>query len=135
MMALRVLAVLAVLVLPSLAGAVEGLFHLCHGSVQLDLSCCCDHDEGNVRQSQPDAYLPGEHDACCGELKAQHVPTPASKMPSGHAWTPVPVAMVPQSVPSIPPAPETLPLAWVRLLGVHRATAPPLYIQHCSYLK
>ena len=72
---------------------------------------------------------------CCDELRAQDLPTPPSTAASGHAWTPLPVAMAPQPTLSVPPAPESLPPAWVRIRGVHRSTAPPLYIQNCSYLK
>ena len=133
-MTLRALAVLAVLVLPSLAGAAEGLFHLCQGSVQLNFTCCCDHKR-EVPQPQPAACISGEQGGCCSELKAQQAPTPTSTAPSGQAWAPLPVALAHPPVLGVPPAPEMLPPAWVRIRGVHRSTAPPLYIQHCSYLK
>lgn len=133
LMALRALVLLAILGLPPVAGAAEGLFHLCHGSMQLNVTCCCEHTR--ARQAPPDARISGEQDGCCDELKVQHLPTQTSTAASGSAWTPLPVAMVPQPVFSVPPAPETLPPAWVRIRGVHRSTAPPLYIQHCSYLK
>lgn len=133
-MTLRVLTVLVVLVLPSLARAAEGSFHLCQGGVQLNVTCCCDH-ERTVQQPQPDACLSGEHDECCGELKVQQAPAPASTAPSRQAWTPLLPAMVHQPVLSVSPEPETLLPAWGAIHGVHRATAPPLYIQHCSYLK
>lgn len=132
-MLLRALALLAVLVLPSLAGAAEGLFHLCQGRVQLNSTCCCDHSR--KAPPPPEEGLSGDHDTCCDELKARHVPTPTSTTPSGHAWTPLPLAMVPPRVLGIPPAEETLPPVWRLSRGVHRSTAPPLYIQHCSYLK
>lgn len=133
-MTFRVLTVLAVLVLPPLAEAAEGLFHLCHDSVQLNFTCCCDH-EREVQQPQRDACLSGEHANCCGELKVQQAVTPASTAPSGQSWMPLPLMMVLQPVLRVPPAPEPLLPAWVSIHGVHRSTAPPLYIQHCSYLK
>jgi hypothetical protein len=130
---LRTLALLLILGLHSTAGAAEGLFHLCHGRLQFDLTCCCDH--AKAEQAPPDARVSGEHHACCDELKLQRAPTQSATAVSGHAWMPLPVAVVPRMAFVLPPAAEAASPAWVRIRGVHRSTAPPLYIQHCSYLK
>jgi hypothetical protein len=130
---LRTLAVLLILGLNSTAGAAEGLFHLCRGRLQFDLTCCCSH--AKVEQVPPDAQLSGEHPACCDELKVQLASTPSATAASRHAWLPLPVAVVPRMASVVPPAVETLPPEWVRIRGVHPSTAPPLYIQHCSYLR
>ncbi len=131
-MALRALTLVVVLGLPPAVGAVEGLFHLCHGRVQFDLTCCCDHSQ--AAQRLPDACVSSEHGTCCGELKAQLAPEPPATATSGGVWAPLPVVVAQQVAPTVPPAPELLPTLWVRTRGVHRATAPPLYLQNCSYL-
>jgi hypothetical protein len=131
-MALRTLALLAVLLLPSFAGAAEGMFHLCRGSPRLWWSCCCKRQPGGQpSHAQPEASATRQ--GCCGELKAQRptVPT-ATVAPELHREAPQLVAL--QHTPATVPPAERVTPAWVRLGGVHRATAPPLYIQNCSYL-
>ncbi len=130
---LRTLALLLILGLHSTAGAAEGLFHLCQGRLQLDLTCCCDH--AKAEQAPPDSHISGEHHECCDELKLQRASTQSATAASGHTWVPLPVAVVPRMASIIPPAGETLPPAWVRIRGVHHSTAPPLYLQHCSILR
>lgn len=134
-MLLRVLTLLVVLGLPPIAGAAEGLFHLCQGTVKLDLACAC--HQAKRAKAPPvaeEAGIRADHQDCCGEL-AVRLPAPepvtASAAP---AWTLTPLAVLPTTAALVPPAPESLPTSWVRLQGVHRATAPPLYQQHCSYL-
>lgn len=136
-MAPRALLLLVILGLSPVAGAAEGLFHLCRGNVRLTLTCCCDHDAKKAGKQPPhsEARLTDEKAPCCDELNAPLTPSQTPTTTPGHAWSPLPVALVPQSVSTVPPAPETLPPAWVRIRGVHRSTAPPLYVQHCSYLK
>ncbi len=127
---------LVVLGLPPIAGAAEGLFHLCQGTVKLDLTCAC-HQAMRAKTSPAASPEPGilvDHHDCCGEL-AVRLPAPEPVTSgAGHSWTLTPLAVIPQAVVLAPPAPEALPSSWVRTRGVHRATAPPLYIQHCSYL-
>jgi hypothetical protein len=131
-MALRTLALLAVLLLPSFAGAAEGLFHLCRGSPRLWWSCCCDHQaSGQPSHAQPEASATRQ--GCCGELRAQRPTRPtATAAPELHREAPQLIAL-PHTLPIAPSAERVIP-AWVRLRGVHRATAPPLYLQNCSYL-
>lgn len=133
LMALRTLALVVLLGLPSVAGAVEGLFHLCHGRVQLDLTCCCDHSQSPPRPASR-AHLSAEQDICCAELKAQRSVSPTVMVELKPSWAPLPLALMPHEAPSAPPGPEKLPSTWEAARGVHHATAPPLYIQHCSYL-
>jgi hypothetical protein len=131
-MALRTLALLAVLVLPSFAGAAEGLFHLCRGSPRLSWSCCCDRQvSGQPSHAQPEAT--GARHDCCGELRAQRLAAPSATAASGLHHEVPPLVALPHTPQVMPPAVRVIP-AWVRLGGVHRATAPPLYIQNCSYL-
>src|SRR5437868_8427104 len=131
-MTLRTLALLAVLLLPSFAGAAQGLFHLCHGSPLLWRSCCCKRlTSGQPSHSQPEATA--TRHGCCRELKVQRPAGPtATTAPKPHRAAPQLVAL-PHAPPTGPPAQRIIP-AWVRLGGNHRSTAPPLYIHHCSYL-
>jgi hypothetical protein len=132
-MALRAFALLAVLVLPSLAGAAEGLFHLCRGSPRLWWSCCCDKQ---ASQQPPHAQpqTTGARQGCCGELTAQRPSEPtATAATERHHEAPRLVALL-HTPSAVPPTAEVFILSWVRLGGVHRSTAPPLYIQNCSYL-
>jgi hypothetical protein len=132
MMMLRAWTLLAVLVLSPVAGALEGLFHLCHGSVQPNPTCCCDHQ--GTRRPYPATYVSGTLEGCCDALQVQRAPTPAATTASEQAQALHLVQAVLAPVPALPPPPETLPPVWRRARGIHRATAPPLYIQHCSYL-
>jgi hypothetical protein len=131
-MALRTLALLAVLLLPSFAGAAEGLFHLCRGSPRLWWSCCCKRQaSGQPSHAQPEAT--GARHGCCGELRIQRPTGPsATTAPELHREAPQ-LAALPQTSLTVPAAERVIP-AWVRLGGVHRSTAPPLYLQNCSYL-
>jgi hypothetical protein len=131
-MALRTLALLAVLLLPSFAGAAEGLFHLCCGSPRLWWSCCCERQaSGQPSHAQPEATATRQ--ACCSELRAQRPTGPSTTTaPELHHEAPR-LAALPHMPPTVPPAQRVIP-AWVRLGGVHRSTAPPLYLQNCSYL-
>ncbi|AKQ69070.1 hypothetical protein A176_005982 [Myxococcus hansupus] len=135
-MLFRVLTLLVVLALPPIAGAAEGLFHLCQGTVKLDLTCAC-HQAKRAKAapaSSPEAAIVVDHHDCCGEL-AVRIPAPEPVTASaGPSWTLTPMAVIPQAVVQVPPAPEALPSSWVRTRGVHRSTAPPLYRQNCSYL-
>ncbi|NOK00772.1 MULTISPECIES: hypothetical protein [Myxococcus] len=134
-MLVRVLTLLVVLGLPPIAGAVEGLFHFCQGTVKLDLTCVCPRAQrAKAAADAQEAGIRGNHHDCCGELAVQ-LPAPEPVTASSrHAWALTPLAVLPQAVPEVPPAPESLPTSWVRIRGVHHSTAPPLYLQHCSYL-
>ncbi|WIG95029.1 hypothetical protein [Myxococcus sp. SDU36] len=134
-MLLRVLTLLVVLGLPPIAGAAEGLFHLCQGTVKLDLTCACHQAKrAKAAKAAPEAGIHADHRDCCGELAVRlPAPEPVTSS-SGPSWTLTPLAVLPQAVAVVPPAPESLPTSWVRIRGVHRATAPPLYLRHCSYL-
>ncbi|ATB45423.1 hypothetical protein [Corallococcus macrosporus] len=134
-MLLRVLTLLVVLGLPPIAGAAEGLFHLCQGTVKLDLTCACHQAKrSKAAPVSQEAGILGDHQDCCGEL-AVRLPAPEPVTASaGPSWTLAPLALPPQAVTAAPPAPEALPSSWVRIRGVHHATAPPLYLRHCSYL-
>jgi hypothetical protein len=131
-MALRTLALLAVLLLPSFAGAAEGLFHLCRGSPRLWWSCCCDKQaSGQPSHAQPEAT--GARQDCCGELRAQRPTAPTATTAAELHHEVAQLAALPHTPPALPPAQRVIP-TWVRLGGVHRSTAPPLYLQNCSYL-
>lgn len=131
-MALRVLALMALLGLHSGLSAVTGLLHLCQDEVRLRASCCCDHGQKG--------HAPGTGLDRASELRCCDAPVvqPASEqaLASAESRWELSQRALPPSPPVLapPPEPESLPDAWVRTAGVRRATAPPLYIQHCSYL-
>lgn len=127
---LRALALVTVLGLHSTAGAVEAAFHLCNGAAQFELTCCCSAEETADAASESVAEPQGQ---CCSEISAQHQqPTPATSV-SAEIWSPPPFELQP-SVAALAAPTGPLAVDWGRTRGVHRATAPPLFVQNCSYL-
>ena len=132
-MALRALALLLMFaVLQPAWGAVAGLFHLCNGQAQLELTCCCTHEE-----STPGIRAP--HGSCCQTLKAAEAAEPWTRpevLKQGE------VSTAPEAVVVAAPAPPSAAPVQCDRAGAHpwtdraltRATAPPLFLQHCSFL-
>lgn len=122
---LRALALLTVLGVNSAAGAVEAAFHLCDGAAQFDLTCCC---------SETTPVLGEGSAGCCSEISADRPQTVPAISASVVPWPPPPLAVVETSaLPLVAPR-EPIATDRLRARGVHRATAPPLFTQHCAYL-
>jgi hypothetical protein len=132
-MSLRAFALMLVLGLHSSASAAAGLFHLCRGEAQLKASCCCPTVTGaQGGQNVTAEAAPG---ACCDEPEVRHAPAAPASLDADKRWTAVPLLALPVARShALQPLLDTFAVKWVRARGVSRATAPPLYIQHCSYL-
>jgi hypothetical protein len=132
-MALRVLTLLALLGLHSGMGALTGLLHLCQDEMKPRAGCCCGH--GAKKGHMPQAGLGERDEVRCCDAPVVRPTTPAALASSESRWELSPRALPPAPpVLAPPPEPESLPDAWVRTAGIRRANAPPLYIQHCTYL-
>lgn len=138
-MHLRVLAMLAVLGLTPIKGAVEGFLHVCRGKTQVRLAlkgCCPRGPQQAEAQRRADAAPSdvlahaGTSKPCC-ELRAA---PPASPMPatgaSERGWELPRLAALAPEPPrlALRPAEVREPLQWGRTPGLSRATAPPLYL-------
>lgn len=132
-MALRVLALLMTLgVLQPAWGAVAGVFHTCFGQAQQELECCCTHGE-----SAPGIRAP--HGSCCGTLKAADASDPWTRpdlLRDGElsaVTIRLAVAAPPLRSAALAQCGAVALPQWTER-AMLRATAPPLFIQHCSFL-
>lgn len=132
-MALRVLAMVVFLGLHTGMGALTGLLHLCQGEVTLRASCCCGH--GKKEQAPaPQQMQQAKELRCCDAPVVQPERAAALASSEGRWELPERAVLPPPPVLSPPPEPESLAEAWIRTEGIRRSTAPPLYLQNCSYL-
>jgi hypothetical protein len=75
------------------------------------------------------------HEVRCCDAPVVQSESATALAASESRWE-LPPQLMPPAPPVLvpPPEPESLPEAWVRTEGVRRSTAPPLYLQNCSYL-
>ncbi|MCI0570463.1 MAG: hypothetical protein L0Y66_06905 [Myxococcaceae bacterium] len=130
-MSLRALTLMMVLGLHATASAATGLFHLCGGEARLQARCCC----GKGAEGKQGPGMQALADECCETLAVDHTASPSATPDAEKRWEAprlLSLAVATSAAPEL--ALDTFPVTWVRARGVSRATAPPLYLQHCSYL-
>ncbi|QRK11488.1 hypothetical protein JQX13_16275 [Archangium violaceum] len=132
-MGLRVLALVAFLGLHSGMGALTGLLHLCRDEVRLRATCCCGHGK-KAGQPAPQELGQAAELRCCDAPVVRPEQSTALAMFESRWELPAKALLPVRPVLPPPPEPESLPEAWVRTQSHHRSTAPPIYIQHCTYL-
>lgn len=129
-MGLRALALLLLLLLQPTSGAAALVVHLCNGQALPEVACCCDKSEATHG-------IAAAHGGCCGEVRLEqaHQVFAAADAEEHRERSEAHGAL------SIPPWPaaailvlEEVPAQRPTKRVANRATAPPLFIQHCSLL-
>lgn len=133
-MALRAAALLFLMLLQPVWAAAGALHHLCAGRASAADGCCCPSAE-----RAPDAAVSEARPACCATVAVQQ---PAETVATRTADDEGPRWEVPRVTTLLLPLRRATPLVLAeRQVARHardrvgrQATAPPLFLRHCSFL-